>query len=32
VVAAACNADGYREILGVEGLTSEDGAGWTAFL
>jgi len=32
VVATACNADGYREILGVDVLTSEDGAGWTSFL
>jgi transposase-like protein len=26
------NADGHREILGVDVLTSEDGAGWTSFL
>ena len=32
VVATATNADGHREILGVEVLTSEDGTGWTAFL
>ena len=32
VVATACNADGHREILGVDVLTSEDGTGWTAFL
>jgi putative transposase len=32
VVATACNADGHREILGVDVLTTEDGAGWTAFL
>jgi putative transposase len=32
VVATAVNADGRREILGVDVLTSEDGAGWTAFL
>lgn len=32
VVATGVNADGYREILGVDVLTSEDGAGWTAFL
>jgi transposase-like protein len=31
VVATACNADGQREILGVDVLTSEDGAGWKAF-
>jgi hypothetical protein len=32
VVATACNADGHREILGVDVLTTEDGVGWTAFL
>ena len=32
VVATGVNADGYREILGVDVLTTEDGAGWTAFL
>jgi putative transposase len=32
VVATACNADGHREVLGVDVLTSEYGAGWTAFL
>ena len=32
VIATAVNADGRREILGLEVLTSEDGAGWTAFL
>ena len=32
VVATGVNADGYREILGVDVLTGEDGAGWTAFL
>ena len=32
VVATRVNADGYREILGLDVLTSEDGAGWTAFL
>ena len=32
VVATGVNADGYREILGVDVLTAEDGAGWTAFL
>ena len=26
------NADGHREILGLDLVTSEDGAGWTAFL
>jgi putative transposase len=32
VVATGVNADGYREVLGVDVLTSEDGAGWTGFL
>ena len=32
VVATAVNALGKREILGLEVFTSEDGAGWTAFL
>jgi transposase-like protein len=32
VVATAVNADGKREVLGVDVVTSEDGAGWTAFL
>ena len=32
VVAASVNAQGYREILGMDVLTSEEGAGWTAFL
>ncbi len=32
VVATGVNADGHREILGVDVITSEDGAGWTAFL
>jgi putative transposase len=32
VVATGVNAQGYREILGVDALTTEDGAGWTAFL
>jgi putative transposase len=32
VVATGVNADGHREILGIDVLTSEDGAGWTAFL
>jgi putative transposase len=32
VVATGVNADGHREILGVDVVTSEDGAGWTAFL
>jgi Transposase, Mutator family len=32
VIATGVNASGYREILGVDVLTSEDGAGWTGFL
>jgi transposase-like protein len=32
VVATGVNADGHREVLGVDVLTTEDGAGWTAFL
>ena len=32
VVATGVNVEGYREILGVDVFTSEDGAGWTAFL
>lgn len=32
VVASAVNADGHKEILGLDVLTTEDGAGWTAFL
>jgi transposase-like protein len=32
VVATAVNGEGKREVLGVDVVTSEDGAGWTAFL
>ena len=32
VHAVGVNADGVRESLGLELITSEDGAGWTAFL
>jgi putative transposase len=32
LVATGVNADGKREILGVEVASSEDGAGWLAFL
>lgn len=32
LVATGVNASGYREILGLDVVTSEDGAGWTAFL
>jgi putative transposase len=32
VIANGVNADGQREILGVDLVTTEDGAGWLAFL
>ncbi|WP_285498527.1 transposase, partial [Actinomadura sp. NBRC 104425] len=32
LVATGVNADGHREILGVEVASAEDGAGWLAFL
>jgi transposase-like protein len=32
VVATGVNADGHREILGVDVFTTEDGTAWTAFL
>jgi putative transposase len=32
VLATGVNADGHREVLGVDVITTEDGAGWTAFL
>ncbi len=32
VIATGVNADGHREVLGVDLITTEDGAGWTAFL
>jgi transposase-like protein len=32
VVATGVRADGYREILGMDVITTEDGAGWVAFL
>ena len=32
VVAIGVNRDGYREVLGVDVITVEDGAGWMAFL
>jgi len=32
VVATGVSADGHREVLGVDLITTEDGAGWTAFL
>jgi putative transposase len=32
LIATGVNADGHREILGLEVVTAEDGAGWLAFL
>jgi len=32
LIATAVSADGRREIVGVDVITTEDGAGWTAFL
>ena len=32
LIATGVNADGQREILGLDVATSEDGAGWLAFL
>lgn len=32
VMAIGVNGAGYREVLGVDVITSEDGAGWLAFL
>jgi transposase-like protein len=32
VGATGVNAEGHREILGVDVFSAEDGAGWTAFL
>ena len=32
LVATGVNADGHREILGIEVSSAEDGAGWVAFL
>lgn len=32
VIAVGVNNDGHREVLGVDVITSEDGAGWLAFL
>jgi transposase-like protein len=31
-VATGVNADGHREVLGIDVFTTETGAGWTAFL
>jgi putative transposase len=32
VTAIGVNAEGYREVLGCDVITTEDGASWTAFL
>ena len=32
LLAVGVNAEGYGEVLGVDVVTAEDGAGWTAFL
>lgn len=32
VIAVGVNADGHREVLGLDVITTEDGAGWLAFL
>jgi putative transposase len=32
LIATGVNADGHREILGVDVVSAEDGAGWLAFL
>ena len=32
VIATGVNAEGHREILGMDVITTEDGAGWLAFL
>jgi len=32
VIATGVNANGNREVLGLDVITTEDGAGWTAFL
>ncbi len=32
VIAVGVNSEGHREILGVDVITTEDGAGWLAFL
>jgi putative transposase len=32
LVAVVVNADGTREILGIDVVSAEDGAGWLAFL
>ena len=32
VIAVGINAEGHREVLGFDVITTEDGAGWLAFL
>lgn len=32
VIATGVNADGHQEVQGLDAFTTEDGAGWTAFL
>lgn len=32
LIAVGANADGHREILGIDVVTAEDGVGWLAFL
>ena len=32
LIAVGVNADGHRELLGIDVATAEDGAGWLAFL
>ncbi len=32
VIAVGVNAEGHREVLGLDVITTEDGAGWLAFL
>jgi transposase-like protein len=32
VIATGVNADGHREVLGLDVITTEEGAGWLAFL
>jgi putative transposase len=32
LIATGVNAEGYREILGIDVSTAEDGAGWLTFL
>ncbi|KCN76185.1 transposase, partial [Mycobacterium tuberculosis BTB07-126] len=31
LIATGVNAEGYREILGIQVTSAEDGAGWLAF-